>query len=149
MKMVDLQPRSMGFTELVELLAKEHVEFNGKMIDIRERIRLADFAGALSELVAMKEGLYQHIVDEESSVLTLLIDNLGRKGAAEAIEIFQEHVDIQDMIENLEGLLSTGNTSIEQLGASLDSFMAEHFRKEDEKVFPKALKAGNAIAAFA
>lgn len=144
--MVKLRPRSIELAELIELLGREHVDFSGRMVRVMEGISHADYKVALSELATIKEDIYQHILDEESSVLALLIRKLGRSGAAEAIEIFQEHVDIQDMIGRLEQHLSSGDTSIEELGASLDSFMKEHFRKEDEKVFPTALKAGSTAA---
>lgn len=144
-----MQPRSIGFVELIELLEKEHVEFNEMMSRIRRMIVEHKRSDALTNLTQMKEELYQHIVDEESSVLTLLIERFGREGAAEATEIFQEHVDIQSMIEELEDLLTTERLSTDEVVKNLDAFMRAHFRKEDERVFPKALKAGTSITVFA
>lgn len=135
-----MRPRNFEFTELVSVLEKEHEDVKAVMTELSGRITVDGDSDIIDRLADLREVLLQHIVDEESSVLRVLINAYGREGSREALEVFREHVDILKLLGELEAGVTRDRGTSAEIRSRLDTLMSEHFRKEDETIFPQAIK---------
>ncbi|MBX8635422.1 MAG: hypothetical protein KIS30_01665 [Thermoplasmata archaeon] len=137
---VKMRPRNMEFIELVSLLEKEHRDVKTVMSGLSELINREGVSDLKDRLMSLREVLLQHIVDEESSVLRILINRYGREGSRDALEVFREHVDILGLLNELEASVLSNRQTSAKVRDKLDALMSEHFRKEDDTIFPWAIK---------
>lgn len=140
-----MSPRGLEIGELVELLEKEHVRMVETLASLHDAIQRRDFSGAKSLMGGMDETLTQHFLDEEARLLLLIVQAFGREGAAESIEIFQEHVEIDGLVKKLREKLSSGAVSQELAWKELDEFMEAHFDRESNTAFPCVRKAAQML----
>lgn len=78
----------MDLEALIGVLMEEHRAMAGGLARVRESARLHDFEGASNALKELEPVFRQHIVDEESQILRLLIEELGMAKAEEEIRSF-------------------------------------------------------------
>ena len=71
---------------------------------VRESARRHDFDDASNALKGLEPIFRQHIVDEESQVLRLLVEELGVANAEEEIRIFQQHRPIHRLMQMVSEL---------------------------------------------
>ena len=133
-------PRPIELDALVSLLVKEHKEIEEGLSKIREAVQRGDFAKVSSTLKEIDPIFRQHIVDEESQIVRLLVGMLGVKGAEEEIRVFQQHRPIHRLMEAVSELASRSALELESEQSKLSSLFLEHTSLEESRVFPKALR---------
>jgi len=133
-------PRQLGFETLVGVLVQEHTKMKEGLSRVKDAAEKRDFEAVSVALRDVDPIFRQHIVDEESTILRLLIGGLGPKGAAEDIRVFQQHRPIYRMMQAVAELASKSATELEAEQAKLNALFLEHTAAEQERVFPKAIK---------
>jgi hemerythrin-like domain-containing protein len=88
----------------------------------------------------------QHIADEESQVLGLLIQQLGVMGAEEEVKVFRKHRPIYELMKRLEDLAALPASELEANQAKLNSLFDEHTAAEEARVFPRAMSLSRQTA---
>ncbi len=81
--------RRIGLEDLVSTLLKEHEEFRQRLTELEEAS--GDKDRCVEIVSKLDEALRQHIVDEEATVLRVLLDAYGRDGGVDAIKVFKQH----------------------------------------------------------
>ncbi len=138
--MVTLRPREMALEDLVALLEKEHEDVRKEMFLISEMLLKGDSDTLSRRLASLDEELMQHMLDEEASVLRVLIQAYGRDGSEEAIEVFREHVEIKRLLDDLRKGIAENQEERMKTRDALDTLLVNHFTKEDETIFPWAIR---------
>jgi hypothetical protein len=74
-------------------------------------------------------------------LLKLLIDTYGRVGADDPIKVFQQHRTMHRLTDAIsKGALTTPEDT-GSIAVELDKLVRSHFKAEEERIFPSALKA--------
>jgi len=107
-----------------------------KIGDAAARSDYAEVSGVLKEIDPL---FRQHIADEESQILRLLIGELGVKGAEEEIRVFQQHTPIHTLMQLVGELASKSAAELRNEQSKLRELFAKHAAVEESRVFPKAL----------
>ena len=138
------RPRKMNIEALVATLVSEHVLMEEGLVRAREAASRNDYEGVRTELKRLDPVFRQHIADEESQILALLIEKLGAKGAAEEIKVFQQHRPIYQLMRKVDELASMSASELEANQAELKDLFDRHTSAEEGRVFPRArsLSAG-------
>jgi hypothetical protein len=131
-------PRKLELEPLIEILIEEHRVMNDGLVNAKEAAAKDDFATVRNELRKLDPIFRQHIADEESQILGLLIRELGVKGAAEDIKIFQQHRPIYQLMKKVSELASISDSELATKEAELDDLFDKHAKAEEERVFPRA-----------
>ena len=140
-----MSPRGLELDRLLELLEKEHMIMIGTLSSLREAIQRRDVQAARSIIQGMDETLVQHFLDEESTLLLLIVQAFGREGAAESIGIFQEHIEIDSLVGKLRETLMSGVDSSAIAWKELVEFMESHFDRENSTAFPCVREAARRL----
>ncbi|MDG7012028.1 MAG: hemerythrin domain-containing protein [Nitrososphaerota archaeon] len=143
------RPRKMNLEALVATLVGEHVLMGEGLARAREAASRNDYEAVRTELKKLDPVFRQHIADEESQILGLLIGELGAKGAAEEIKVFRQHRPIYLLMKKADELASMSASGLEANQAELRDLFDRHARAEEGRVFPRArsLSAGPAARA--
>ncbi|MEM1923279.1 MAG: hemerythrin domain-containing protein [Nitrososphaerota archaeon] len=135
-----MRPRRLKLEELLKILVEEHEVVRGRLTRLHTLLERDKHAEAAEELKGFKPYLDQHVIDEEATVLKLLIDSLGREGATRAIQVFQEHREIHQLISEMQAIAETAPERLAEMKSRLAEILERHFRAEETEVFPWALK---------
>ncbi len=131
-------PRRMGLESLIRTLVEEHATMKEGISKAREAAEKRDF-GALPRILRGLDPLFrQHIVDEESTILRLLIGELGVKGAEEEIKVFQQHRPIYQLMQKISEFASMSAAELQAGQEELRDLFEKHAFAEERIVFPKA-----------
>jgi hemerythrin superfamily protein len=131
-------PRRMGLKSLIRTLVEEHATMKEGISEARRAAEKRDFE-ALARILGGLDRLFrQHIVDEESTILRLLIGKLGAKGAEEEIRVFQQHRPIYQLMQNISKFASMSAAELQASHGELRVLFEEHALAEEKFVFPKA-----------
>ena len=128
----------MELDSLVRTLVGEHRAMMEGLRGARGAAQRCDFealAGALRELDLL---FRQHIMDEESTILRLLIERLGVKGAEEEIRVFQQHRPIYSLMKRIAEFASMSASELEARQEELIALFERHAAAEESRVFPRA-----------
>lgn len=131
-------PRRLGLDALVETLVEEHALMRSGIQRARGAAARKDFDGVRAELQSVDPIFRQHIADEESQILSLLIRETGIDGAAEEIKVFQQHRPIYNLMKKVGELASKSSAELEASQEELDQLFRLHAKTEEERVFPRA-----------
>lgn len=134
------RPRTMEFESLVRVLVEEHTVMREGLSQMKDAADRHDFKAVANALRELDPIFRQHIADEESQILRLLIAELGVKGAEEEIRVFQQHRPIYRLMQTLADLASKSAEDLEAEQTELNALFLEHTSAEEENIFPKALK---------
>ncbi|MEM0441166.1 MAG: hemerythrin domain-containing protein [Candidatus Caldarchaeum sp.] len=135
-----MRPRRLELEELLKTLVKEHEVVRGLLTKLHTLLQQDKHAEAAQELREFQPYLDQHIIDEEATVLKLFIDSLGRDGAALAVQVFQEHRKIHQLISEMQAMAETAPEKLTEMKGRMAEIFEKHFRAEETEVFPWALK---------
>ncbi|MDG6920186.1 MAG: hypothetical protein JRN44_00305 [Nitrososphaerota archaeon] len=138
------RPREMGVGALVRKLAEEHALMSDALERAKEASKRGDISAVSRELQAIDPVFRQHIADEEAQILGLLVRELGRQGAAEAIRVFQQHQPMYRLMLKVKELASKPSEELREGGDSLAELFEAHARAEETRVFPVAAALGGA-----
>ena len=131
-------PRRMGIESLVEVLVEEHREMRQGLLRAREAARAGAFEDAGRALKAVDPVFRQHIADEESQILGLLVAKLGVKGAEGEIEVFRQHRPIYELMMRVAELAALSSSELEARQEELEKLFDDHTSLEESRVFPRA-----------
>lgn len=136
-----VRPRSLELFELINVLLKEHEDTRKDLFDLKNAIVEKDYV-KISEIInKFDQYLNQHIVDEEATLLRFLLDKYGREGSQGAIRVFQQHIRVHQLINEIKSLLNSSPELINIKRDELANLLFEHFDKEENYVFPLIKKA--------
>ena len=143
------RPRKMNLEALVAMLVGEHALMGEGLVRAREAASRNNYEAVRTELKKLDPVFRQHIADEESQILGLLIEKLGAKGAAKEIKVFQQHRPIYQLMKKVNELASMSASELEANQAELKDLFDRHTRAEEERVFSRvrSLSAGPAAPA--
>lgn len=134
-------PRRMDFESLVRVLTEEHRVMEAGLARMKEAATEDDFDGVAAALEELDPVFRQHIADEESQILRLLIGELGVSGAEAEIRVFQQHRPIYRMMQLVAELASRSAFELSADQHRLNDLFLEHTSLEEKGVFPRALGA--------
>jgi hypothetical protein len=129
----------MDFESLISVLAEEHRVMEAGLARMERAANQSDFTGVAAALTELEPIFRQHIADEESQILRLLIGELGVAGAEEEIKIFQQHRPIHRLMQLVAELAAKSAAELEHDQHRLNELFLEHTSMEEQGVFPKAL----------
>ncbi len=135
-----MKPRDIPPKELIEKLKEEHRELPSLIDDTILTYQVGNLSGAFPILVQIRELLSQHTIDEESIILKIIVDKLGKEESEKYVEVMREHVSIMKNVDDAVESTYTGWTETVGLLENLKKITAEHHKKEEEIVFPEVLK---------
>lgn len=138
---MDMRPRKLELEELLKILVEEHGKVRSLLRRLNTHLQQDRYAEAAEELKEFKPYLDQHIIDEEATVLRVLIDSLGKKEAERAVKVFQEHRQIHQLISEMQSLATTEPERLAEMRNRLGEILEKHFRAEESDVFPLALES--------
>ena len=133
-------PRKMEFESLVRVLVEEHTTMREGLSRMRDAAARHDFRAVAAALKELDQIFRQHIADEESQILRLLIGELGVKGAEEEVRVFQQHRPIYQLMQAVAALASKSAEELEVEQTKLNALFLEHAAAEEERVFPRAME---------
>lgn len=131
------RPREMELDSLLQVLVGEHSAMKDGLSRAREQHQTRDFAALVETLKALDSLFRQHIVDEESTLLRLLIERVGRKGAEEEIRVFQQHAPIYELMKRVAGFASMSVPELKAAQDELEDLFESHAAAEELSVFPR------------
>jgi len=80
-----MTPRPLKLEEMIPLLLWEHQEQEARLQRLQDALNRQEYAMAAEIVKSLDEPLSQHIVDEETKMLKLLMETHGRSGTREGI----------------------------------------------------------------
>jgi hemerythrin-like domain-containing protein len=131
-------PRELNFEALIAVLVKEHAVMKDGLLKARESAAQNDYDSVRNELARLDPVFRQHIADEESSVLGILIRHLGVNGAAAEIKVVQQHRPIYQLMKKVSELASMSVAELEANQTELNDLFDIHTAVEEKEVFPRA-----------
>ncbi|MDG6902429.1 MAG: hypothetical protein JRM80_10800 [Nitrososphaerota archaeon] len=132
------RPRPLPLGDLIEALVKEHLAMKEGLRRARDAAGRKSFDEAGAELRKVDPIFRQHIADEESQILGLLIRRLGVKGAADEIRVFQQHRPIYQLMKKVSELAALSSAELEGRQGELEELFELHTKAEEASVFPRA-----------
>ncbi len=136
-----MRERNFQFRDLIDVLQKEHREFDQHLKEIDEALARGDNKKAGKILLEIYRLFRQHTIDEESRVLKMIVDTYGREESREDIRLIQQHQDIFGRIEELAGMANLSPDERASKKADLDRILRQHYDAEEQSTFPKALNS--------
>lgn len=130
----------MEFEELIGVLVAEHAKMREGLESVKDATDNHDFQAAATALKELDTIFRQHIADEESQILRLLIEAYGVESTAEEIKVFQQHRPIHQLMETVAKLASLPPSELEANQTTLRALFDEHTTAEEERVFPRAME---------
>ena len=137
--------RPLELQELITLLSQEHQDQRKRLSELADVLEKRDYARGAELSREFDNSTVQHIVDEENVLLKLFIDTYGRKGADDAIKVFQQHRTMHKLAETIS---EKAMKSPEELGSTpseFDKLVRSHFDAEEKRIFPWALQTHQRI----
>lgn len=131
----------MDLQDLIATLIEEHRQMNDLVRELRAA--LSDQERSLApELISRLVMIFkQHIADEESQILKILIESYGVRGAQDAIDVFRAHRPIYSIMQRLENLADLSHDELNSRQDELRELLSSHTSAEEGSVFPQTLAA--------
>ena len=129
----------MGLRDLITVLVEEHATMREGLLRAKAASARGDFEAVGRELRSVDPVFRQHICDEESQVLGLLIRQLGKERAADEIRVFQQHRPIYALMQKISEFAALTPEELAARQEELSILFEEHTAAEQNRVFPKAL----------
>ena len=137
--------RPLELEELISLLSQEHQEQRKRLSELADVLKKRDYARGAELAREFDNSSVQHIVDEENVLLKLFIDTYGRKGADDAIKVFQQHRTMHRLAETISKKAMASPEELESTPCEFDKLVRSHFEAEEKHIFPWALKTHQTI----
>lgn len=131
-------PRKMALESLIRTLVGEHTMMKEGLGRASGAAQRRDFEALARVLKDLDPLFRQHIVDEESTILRLLIGKLGVKGAEREVRVFQQHRPIYQLMKKIAAFASMSAAELEASQEELRDLFDRHAAAEEGEVFPKA-----------
>ena len=132
-------PRRLALEEMVKVLVTEHTAMRDGLKRAKEAAAKGDFESVRTVIQGLDPLFRQHIADEESQILGLLVRELGVKGAEREIAMFRQHRPIYNLMLRISELAAATSGELEEREAELEALFSEHAMAEESEVFPRAV----------
>ena len=137
--------RPLELEELIALLSEEHQEQRKRLSELADVLEKKDYARGAELAREFDNSTVQHIVDEENVLLKLFIDTYGRKGADDAIKVFQQHRTMHKQADTISEKAMNSPEELGSMPSEFDKLVRSHFDAEDKRIFPWALRTHQGI----
>jgi hemerythrin-like domain-containing protein len=137
--------RPLELEELIALLSQEHQEQRKRLSELADVLKKKDYARGAELAREFDSSSVQHIVDEENVLLKLFIDAYGRKGADDAIKVFQQHRMMHKLADTISKNALNSPEELGSMPSEFDKLVRSHFDAEEERIFPWALQTHKGI----
>lgn len=137
--------RRLELEELIVLLSQEHQEQRKRLSELADVLEKKDYARGAELAMEFDNSTVQHIVDEENVLLKLLIDTYGRKGADDAIKVFQQHRTMHRLADTISEKAMNSPEELGSMPSEFDRLVRTHFDAEEKRIFPWALQTYQGI----
>jgi hemerythrin-like domain-containing protein len=137
--------RALELEELIALLSQEHQQQRKRLSELADVLEKEDCARGAELAREFDNSTVQHIVDEENVLLKLFVDAYGRKGADDAIRVFQQHRTMHKLADTISKNAMTSPEELGSMPSEFDRLVRSHFEAEEKRIFPWALKTHQAI----
>ena len=127
--------------KVVARLKKEHKELEPKLKRVEQLSKNGDLGAAISQLNAIKLTLLRHAVEEEARLMRVIMWEF-EDDSVDSIIILRYHRKIAEFFERTLPSLATlpEKASRREIGIFVKE-LRQHHRREEESVFPLAIKA--------
>ena len=132
--------RPLELEDLIVLLSEEHQELRKRLSELVDVLDKKDYARGAELAREFDNSSVQHIVDEENVLLKLFIDTYGRKGADEAIKVFQQHRTMHKQADTISEKAMNSPEELGSMPSEFDKLVRSHFDAEEKRIFPWALR---------
>ncbi len=132
-------PRRIDLEPLIKVLVEEHAIMREGLRRAKEAAGRQDFEDLSRALRELDPVFRQHIADEEAQILRFLIEQLGVKGAADEIKVFQQHRPIYQLMKRVTELAAMPAAELQADQVKLKAMFDDHTLAEEQRVFPRAL----------
>jgi hemerythrin-like domain-containing protein len=139
--------RRLELKELISLLSHEHQDQRKRLADIADVLAKKNYPRVAHLVSEFDNASIQHIVDEENVLLKLFIDAYGRKGADDAIKVFQQHRTMHKLADAISKHALTNPEDLGSMQSDFDKLVRSHFEAEEKRIFPWALKTQSGLEA--
>lgn len=137
--------RPLELEELIALLSEEHQEQRKRLSELADVLEKKDYARGAELAKEFDNSTVQHIVDEENVLLKLFIDTYGRKGADDAIKVFQQHRTMHKQADTISEKAMNSPEELGSMPSEFDKLVRSHFDAEEKRIFPWALQTHQGI----
>jgi len=137
--------RPLELEELIALLTQEHEEQRRRLSELTDVLKKRDYARSAELAREFDNSTVQHIVDEENVLLKLFIETYGRKGADDAIKVFQQHRTLHKLTDTISRKAMNSPEELGSMPSEFDKLVRSHFDAEEERIFPWALQTHQRI----
>jgi len=137
--------RPLELEELIVLLSEEHQELRKRLSELVDVLDKKDYTRGAELAREFDNSTVQHIVDEENVLLRLFIDAYGRKGADDAIKVFQQHRTMHKLADTISKKAMNLPEKLGSMPSEFDKLVRSHFEAEEKRIFPWALQTHQEI----
>jgi hemerythrin-like domain-containing protein len=137
--------------EMIKRLELEHKNFESKLTEVETNVDTNNIIGAAEIIRSISDKIIRHAVEEEARLMRVIMHK-AKEESTESIKIMQEHNWVMNFLKNRMIIIKKTSTSSnpderEQAKNDLNEFISNlrnHFKEEEEIVFPLALRADSA-----
>jgi hypothetical protein len=123
------RPRKVELETLVKTLVEEHGVMKNGLARVKAASDRRDYKSVAAALQELDPIFRQHIVDEESQILRLLVSQLGVEGAREEIRVFQQHRPIYRLMQSIGELASKSALELQDEPSRLEVLFEQPWRR--------------------
>lgn len=144
--------RRINFDEsiprMIERLKSEHIVFESNLVRAENSIKMNNIKLATQIVQDIGEEIIQHAVEEEARLMRVIMKN-AKDESSESIKIMQEHNWLMNFLNNRLTLIKNAARSSdpaehEKAKGDLNEFVRQHFKEEEQIVFPLTLRSESA-----
>ena len=134
--------------DMIKRLKSEHKKFESDLIRVKTSIEDNNITLASEIIQSISDKIVHHAVEEEARLMRVIMHK-AKEESAESVKIMQEHNWVMNFLKNKIIMIkqvpaSSNADEQEQAKNDLNEFVSNlrnHFKEEEEIVFPLAVKA--------
>jgi hypothetical protein len=134
--------------EMIKRLELEHKNFESKLAEVETNVDTNNIILAVEIIRSISNKIIRHAVEEEARLMRVIMHK-AKDESTESVKIMQEHNWVMNFLKNRMIIIKKTATSSnpnehEQAKNDLNEFISNlrnHFKEEEEIVFPLALRA--------
>jgi hypothetical protein len=134
--------------EMIERLKSEHKKFESSLMKVRTSMEDNNITLASEIIQSISDEIIHHAVEEEARLMRIIMHK-AKEESAESVKIMQEHNWVMNFLKNKIVMIKKVHASSnadehEQAKNDLNEFVSNlrnHFKEEEEIVFPLTLRA--------
>ncbi len=125
--------------KMIDRLKREHAQLLPELSKV-EKVCGSDMNQAVKLLRSLKQVILRHAIEEEARVMRVIMEK-AKSDSAASIKIMQEHRWVSEFFERrLDKLPKEAPEKAQEEAEKFIRDLRQHFREEEQVVFPLALK---------